>query len=244
MAGATLALALSCLTRGQLSIALVEAASPDNLAHPGFDGRAIALSQGTCQQLARIGIWPALAEGATAITHVQVSDTGHAGFVNLRADDYRVPALGNVIELHQAGERLFALLAKAPGVTVHCPAKLVDVQRTADNATVILDNGQCLTADLLVAADGSHSKLAAACNIQWQQQDYQQIAVIANITTSELPAGRAFERFTCNGPLALLPMSEGRSSLVWCHPQQAQVKSMVGMTLAFWRSCNRLLAGD
>ncbi|UIM96921.1 2-octaprenyl-6-methoxyphenyl hydroxylase [Yersinia ruckeri] len=252
MAGATLALALSYLTRGQLSIALVEAASPDNLAHPGFDGRAIALSQGTCQQLARIGIWPALAEGATAITHVQVSDTGHAGFVNLRADDYRVPALGNVIELHQAGERLFALLAKAPGVTVHCPAKLVDVQRTADNATVILDNGQCLTADLLVAADGSHSKLAAACNIQWQQQDYQQIAVIANITTSELPAGRAFERFTCNGPLALLPMSEGRSSLVWCHPQQAQgqvdgwddARFLVELQQAFgWRLGKMLQAG-
>ncbi|CQD39800.1 2-octaprenyl-6-methoxyphenyl hydroxylase [Yersinia mollaretii] len=220
MAGATLALAISSLTQGRVPVALVEAQQPDNRAHPGFDARAIALAQGTCQQLDRIGIWSALADCATAIDHVHVSDSGHSGFVNLRAHDYRVPALGHVIELHDAGQRLFALLQKAPGVTLHCPATVVDVVRTAESARVTLDNGQQLSAKLLVAADGSHSTLARACNIQWQQQDYQQIAVIANVTTSELPEGRAFERFTRHGPLALLPMSQGRSSMVWCHAKQ------------------------
>ncbi|CNK38100.1 2-octaprenyl-6-methoxyphenyl hydroxylase [Yersinia enterocolitica] len=222
MAGATLALAISSLTQGRVPVALVEAQQPDNRAHPGFDARAIALAQGTCQQLDRIGIWSALADCATAIDHVHVSDSGHSGCVNLRAHDYRVPALGHVIELHDAGQRLFALLQKAPGVTLHCPATVVDVVRTAESACVTLDNGQQLSAKLLVAADGSHSTLARACNIQWQQQDYQQIAVIANVTTSELPAGRAFERFPRHGPLALLPMSQGRSSLVWCHAKQDQ----------------------
>ncbi|MDA5537348.1 2-octaprenyl-6-methoxyphenyl hydroxylase [Yersinia mollaretii] len=220
MAGATLALAISSLTQGRVPVALVEAQQPDNRAHPGFDARAIALAQGTCQQLDRIGIWSVLADCATAIDHVHVSDSGHSGCVNLRAHDYRVPALGHVIELHDAGQRLFALLQQAPGVTLHCPATVVDVVRTAESARVTLDNGQQLSAKLLVAADGSHSTLARACNIQWQQQDYQQIAVIANVTTSELPEGRAFERFTRHGPLALLPMSQGRSSLVWCHAKQ------------------------
>ena len=217
MAGATLALAISSLTKGRVPVALVEAQRPDSKQHPGFDARAIALAQGTCQQLERIGIWAHLADCATAIEHVHVSDSGHSGFVNLCAADYGVPALGNVIELHDAGKRLFTLLQNAPGVTLHCPATVVDVVRTVASTSVTLDNGQQLSAKLLVAADGSHSALARACNIQWQQQDYQQIAVIANVTTSELPAGRAFERFTRNGPLALLPMSEGRSSLVWCH---------------------------
>ncbi|CNI51378.1 2-octaprenyl-6-methoxyphenyl hydroxylase [Yersinia frederiksenii] len=220
MAGATLALAISSLTKGTVPVALVEAQQPDNRQHPGFDARAIALAQGTCQQLDSIGIWSALADCATAIKHVHVSDSGHSGFVNLQAQDYRVPALGQVIELFDAGKRLFALLQQAPGVTLHCPAKVVEVVRTAESATVTLDNGQQLSAKLLVAADGSHSALAQACNIQWQQQDYQQIAVIANVTTSELPNGRAFERFTRNGPLALLPMSQGRSSLVWCHAKE------------------------
>lgn len=220
MAGATLALAISSLTKGAVPVALVEAQQPDNRQHPGFDARAIALAQGTCQQLDSIGIWSALADCATAIKHVHVSDSGHSGFVNLQAQDYRVPALGQVIELFDAGKRLFALLQQASGVTLHCPAKVVEVVRTAESATVTLDNGQQLSAKLLVAADGSHSALAQACNIQWQQQDYQQIAVIANVTTSELPNGRAFERFTRNGPLALLPMSQGRSSLVWCHAKE------------------------
>lgn len=220
MAGATLALAISSLSKGAVPVALVEAQQPDNRQHPGFDARAIALAQGTCQQLDSIGIWSALANCATAIKHVHVSDSGHSGFVNLQAQDYRVPALGQVIELFDAGKRLFALLQQAPGVTLHCPAKVVEVVRTAESATVTLDNGQQLSAKLLVAADGSHSALAQACNIQWQQQDYQQIAVIANVTTSELPNGRAFERFTRNGPLALLPMSQGRSSLVWCHAKE------------------------
>ncbi len=220
MAGATLALAISSLTKGAVPVALVEAQRPDSQQHPGFDARAIALAHGTCQQLDSIGVWSALADCATAIKHVHVSDSGHSGFVNLQAQDYRVPALGQVIELFDAGKRLFALLQKAPGVTLHCPAKVVDVVRTAESASVTLDNGQQLIAKLLVAADGSHSALAQACNIQWQQQDYQQIAVIANVTTSELPNGRAFERFTRNGPLALLPMSQGRSSLVWCHAKE------------------------
>ncbi|CNH19967.1 2-octaprenyl-6-methoxyphenyl hydroxylase [Yersinia enterocolitica] len=252
MAGATLALAISSLTHGRMPVALVEAQRPDSRQHPGFDARAIALAHGTCQQLDSIGLWSALADCATAIEHVHVSDSGHSGFVNLRAPDYRVPALGQVIELCDAGKRLFALLQKAPGVTLHCPAKMVDVVRTAEFATVTLDNGQQLHAKLLVAADGSHSALAQACNIQWQQQDYQQIAVIANVTTSELPNGRAFERFTHHGPLALLPMSQGRSSLVWCHAKEdrAQVDSwddarfLAELQRAFgWRLGKMLHAG-
>ncbi|KFK93889.1 MULTISPECIES: 2-octaprenyl-6-methoxyphenyl hydroxylase [unclassified Serratia (in: enterobacteria)] len=253
MAGATLALAISSLTQGKVAVDLVEATRPDDRTHPGFDARAIALAQGTCQQLARIGIWPALRDCATAITHVHVSDRGHAGFVNLRAQDYRVDALGQVIELHDAGQRLFTLLAKAPGVTLHCPAKVVDVLRTEDQAEVQLDNGRRLSGQLLVAADGSRSALAQACHVQWQQSDYPQFATIANVTTSQAPLGRAFERFTRYGPLALLPMSQGRSSLVWCHAREdrAQVDSwddarfLAELQQAFgWRLGKMLKAGQ
>lgn len=253
MAGATLALAISSLTQGKVAVDLVEATRPDDRTHPGFDARAIALAQGTCQQLARIGIWSALRDCATAITHVHVSDRGHAGFVNLRAQDYRVDALGQVIELHDAGQRLFTLLAKAPGVTLHCPAKVVDVLRTEDQAEVQLDNGRRLSGQLLVAADGSRSALAQAYHVQWQQSDYPQFATIANVTTSQAPLGRAFERFTRYGPLALLPMSQGRSSLVWCHVREdrAQVDSwddarfLAELQQAFgWRLGKMLKAGQ
>lgn len=224
MAGATLALALSALSAGRVQVEVVEAVSPDSRKHPGFDARAIALAYGTCQQLARIGVWSALEACGTPIERVHVSDQGHAGFVGLEASDYQIPYLGQVIELHQAGSRLFTLLEKAPGVTLHCPAKVVDVERQQHSATITLDNGTRLSGELLVAADGSSSALAQHCNVDWRSEDYGQIAVIANVTTSLPHQGKAFERFTRNGPLAMLPMSEGRCSLVWCHAAEDRAK--------------------
>ncbi|NDL64166.1 2-octaprenyl-6-methoxyphenyl hydroxylase [Acerihabitans arboris] len=219
MAGATLALALSHMTGGRLDIDLVEAAAPESRRHPGYDARAIALAQGTCRQLTAIGVWPSLMSCATPIARVEVSDRGHAGKVRLEARDYRVPALGYVVELHDAGQRLFALLRQAPGVRLHCPAMLRDITRRQDDIQVTLDNGARLAGSLLVAADGSHSLAARHCDIQWRQEDYGQMAIIANVTTAIAHQGRAYERFTEHGPLAMLPMSQGRSSLVWCLPQ-------------------------
>jgi 2-octaprenyl-6-methoxyphenol hydroxylase len=218
MTGATLALAISHLSAGQVPVHLVEAVAPDSQQHPGFDARAIALAAGTCQQLARVGIWQAIRDCATAIRTVHVSDRGHAGFVTLEAEDYRLPALGQVVELHDVGQRLFTLLRKAPGVTLHCPARVERFSRRAESVEVVLDSGNTLTGKLLVAADGSRSALGEQCGIAWQQQPYQQLAAIANVTTAVPHDGRAFERFTEHGPLAMLPMSDGRCSLVWCHP--------------------------
>lgn len=220
MAGATLALALSRLTGGRLPIDLVEAAAPESRRHPGYDARAIALAHGTCRQLTSIGVWPALISGASPISRVEVSDRGHAGKVRLEARDYGVPALGYVVELYDAGQRLFTLLRQAPGVRLHCPATLKAVARERDDVQVTLDSGARLSGSLLVAADGSHSQAARFCDIQWRQEDYRQIAVIANVTTDIPPRGRAYERFTEHGPLAMLPMSGGRCSLVWCLAQQ------------------------
>lgn len=237
MAGATLALAISHLTHGKLPVHLIEATAPDSAAHPGFDARAIALAHGTCQQLTRIGVWPAIKDCATGITSVHVSDRGHAGFVTLEAEDYQIPALGHVVELHDVGLRLFAMLRKAPGVTLHCPQRVASFTRESDKISVQLDDGKLIEGKLLVAADGSRSSLATQCGITWQQQDYRQVAIIANIATSQPHNGRAFERFTEHGPLAMLPMSDGRCSLVWCHPQDAQAD------IAQWddeRFCNEL----
>lgn len=217
MTGATLALAISKLTEGQLPVHLVEAVAPQVSDHPGFDARAIALAQGTCQQLARVGIWQAIADRATAINTVHVSDRGHAGFVTLDAQDYRIDALGHVVELHDVGLRLFRLLQDAPGVTLHCPARVASFIRSQESVSVTLDNGDTLDGQLLVAADGSRSALATQCGVEWHQQPYGQAAVIANVSTAVAHQGRAFERFTEFGPLAMLPMSDGRSSLVWCH---------------------------
>lgn len=218
MTGATLALAISQLTAGRLPVHLIEAADIHAAEHPGFDGRAIALAAGTCQQLAKVNLWQAIADCATPITSVHVSDRGHAGFVTLNAQDYRLSALGNVVELHDVGQRLFGLLRHARGVTLHCPSRVSLVERQADGVSVTLESGETLHGKLLVAADGSRSTLGEQCGITWQQEPYNQVAVIANVSTAVPHQGRAFERFTEHGPIAMLPMSQNRCSLVWCHP--------------------------
>ncbi|MGK9175431.1 2-octaprenyl-6-methoxyphenyl hydroxylase [Yokenella regensburgei] len=222
MTGATFALAISHLTKGRLPVHLVEARAPEANHHPGFDARAIALAAGTCQQLARVGIWSHIAKNATPITTVHVSDRGHAGFVTLSAQDYRIEALGQVVELHDVGQTLFSLLRRAPGVTLHCPARVRSFTRDEQQVSVTLDEGEVINGSLLVAADGSRSALGAQCGIHWHQVPYQQVAIIANVTTALAHQGRAFERFTSHGPLAMLPMSQGRSSLVWCHPLEKE----------------------
>ncbi len=215
--GATLALAISVLTKGSIEVDLIEAMNPDLHGYSDPVTRTIALAQGTCQQLARIRIWESLRDCATAINHIHVSDRGHAGFVNLHAQDHKVAALGQVIELQEFSRRLFLLLAQAPNVTLHCPARVVEVLRTDSWAEVSLNNGKRIGGQLLVAADGSQSALAQACNMEWRQSDYSQLATTANIITEQDPKGRAFERFTRYGPIAMLPISQGHSSLVWCH---------------------------
>ncbi|TKI03777.1 2-octaprenyl-6-methoxyphenyl hydroxylase [Martelella alba] len=220
MAGATLALALSRMTAGRLAVDLVEARTPDGRPHPGYDGRALALADGTCRQLTAIGVWPALRPGASPMARVQVSDRGHFGKVWLDARDYGLDALGYVVELHEAGQRLYELLRRAPGVRLHCPASVASVARRSDAVDVALDNGEHLTGRLLVAADGSRSPTAEQCGITWRQSDYRQLAVIANITTARALDKTAYERFTEHGPLALLPLSAGRAAVVWCLPEE------------------------
>ncbi|WKX27149.1 2-octaprenyl-6-methoxyphenyl hydroxylase [Tatumella ptyseos] len=239
MAGATLALALSTLSQGKLPVTLIEGSSPQQAAHPGFDSRAIALAAGTCQQLARIGVWSALEPYATPITDIHVSDRGHIGKVELCRDDYHLPALGNVIELHAAGKALFQRLQQAPGVTLRCPEKVVELRRTLEQVSVTLESGQTLTAQTLVIASGNRSALAKQAGFSWQQDPYQQVAIIANVSTAMPHNGRAYERFTQYGPIALLPMSDNRLSLVWCVSTSNSEQLLTADSVSFLQQLQR-----
>ncbi|ENY72809.1 2-octaprenyl-6-methoxyphenyl hydroxylase [Aeromonas diversa] len=216
MSGACLALALSRLP---LRVALLEAALPDVAQHPAFDARAIALSAGSVDALSRHGIWPLLAPQAEPITRIHVSDAGHLGQVRLAASDYRLPALGQVIELTAAGRALQQALAMARNVEFYCPVTPMTLQPDVSGVTLTLSDGRALSTRLLVAADGGHSFVREALKIPVTRHDFEQSALIATVKTAEHPQGRAFERFTKGGPLALLPLPGGLSSLVWSVPR-------------------------
>ncbi|MBL1378128.1 2-octaprenyl-6-methoxyphenyl hydroxylase [Zobellella iuensis] len=219
MAGAVLALGLSALRRADgsaLNIAVIEAAAPDFEAHPGFDARSIALAWHSRQLLEQLGLWERLAPLATPITHIQVSDQGHFGQLQMAASEYRVPALGYVVELNPVGQVLYRQMAERPNIRLLCPARIKAFVQQPDDIALTLDDGAAFSASLLVAADGHRSVVRRQLGLASRQLDYGQSAVIANIQAAEPPRGQAFERFTREGPIALLPMSADRCSLVWC----------------------------
>ncbi|HIF9423182.1 TPA: 2-octaprenyl-6-methoxyphenyl hydroxylase [Photobacterium damselae] len=227
MTGATLAIALDKLSSQGLSVAVVEAVAPQLDQHPGFDSRAIALSYGSSEILQQLGMWAEIAPVATAIKDIHVSDRGHAGRVDMSAQEQGVDALGYVVELADIGQIFHHKLAQLSSVTLYCPDSVAEIERDVQGCTITLSSGQQLRTQLLVAADGALSHCCDMVHIGRTEHDFDQLAVIANITTEQAHQGQAFERFTEFGPIALLPMSQGRSSLVWCiNPeQQHQVMS-------------------
>ncbi|CAM3019553.1 2-octaprenyl-6-methoxyphenyl hydroxylase [Vibrio mytili] len=223
MAGGTLALALEHLSQGDMRIAVVEPFKAQSDAHPGFDSRSIALSYGTVNLLRHLQLWSALEPFATPIEHIHVSDRFHAGMTAITKQEVGVEALGYVVELADVGRVYQALLTERVTIDFFCPDSVTSIAREQDFTNVTLSSGETLTAKLIVAADGAVSQCCQLIGLTQVEHDFDQVAVIANVVTQEAHQGRAFERFTENGPVALLPMSDNRMSLVWClSPQQAE----------------------
>lgn len=218
MSGAVLALSLAALRKpdgSPLTILLLEASMAKQHTHSGFDARAIALSAGSCEALVRRALWPLFAPHCAPITHIHVSDRGHSGQARLSAAEYGLPALGQVIELAAAGNELQRAMGAVANIRVCCPARVCEIRSDEDKVTLTLESGEQIATRLLVAADGGNSFVRQHFKLAVTRHDFEQSAIIATVKTAQDPKGRAFERFTEGGPLALLPMQEGLSSLVW-----------------------------
>ncbi len=214
MVGASLASALAPL---DLRLAVVEAFAPGSGLQPSYDDRVTAISNGSRQILDSIGIWPAVAEKATPIRQIHVSDRGRMGFSHLHAREEKVDALGYVVANRHLGEVLWSRLQSETGIDVLCPAKLKQyfVRDGLCELGIESDAGERgITSRLLIAADGARSHVRKMAGIGTTAWDYGQSAVVANVTPNRKHNNIAYERFTDGGPMALLPMGDGRCALV------------------------------
>ncbi len=232
LAGTCLALSLSQQSQGLMTIALIEAGSPA-LQSLAEDDRAIALAHHSCQQLAQLGLWPLVAAKATAIRSIQISETHCSALATLRAEAYRLPALGQVVAIQTLRQQLARLLTTAAGVTVYAPAEVVSVTPQADQVLVQLQPGEVLSGQLLVIAAGSRSPLSQQLALRYHCWDHHQHAIIATLSTEEPHRGQAFERFTREGSLAILPKTAEQCALVWCQPQERQQQLLALTDQAF-----------
>jgi 2-octaprenyl-6-methoxyphenol hydroxylase len=229
MVGASLAVALEGLG---LSIALIESVPHDAAEQPSFDERTTALSNGSRRILETIGIWPAVAAAATPIRRIHVSDQGRFGFARLDAADQGLAAMGYVVPNRALGSALWSRLATSAKVRVFCPAEVSRVLPGGDVVELTVSEPRSgptatgettLGARLVVAADGAQSAVRAAFGVAAEVRDYEQTAVITAVLPQRFHEYVAYERFTDNGPLALLPLADGRCTLVLTlSPDQAR----------------------
>ncbi len=234
--GGLVGASLACALSGHgLRIGLVEAVaygdSGGGPGQPAYDDRAIALAAGTQRIFAALGLWAALAARATPIHRIHVSDRGRFGFVRLDRADEGVEALGYVALARDLGAVLGARLAGLDDVELISPARVTGVDFVGESARVRIEaaaGGREVDARLLVAADGAQSVLRDLLRVPTTVWEYGQTAVIANITPGRPHDHVAYERFTDSGPLALLPMSEGRCALVWTL-RDAQVDAVMAL---------------
>jgi 2-octaprenyl-6-methoxyphenol hydroxylase len=216
MVGSTLALALAPLG---LRVAIVEPIPRSAAAQPSFDDRSTALSRSSQRMFEAMGLWQEIVAAATPIASIHVSDKGRFGFSHIDAQEQGVEALGYVVINRVLGGVLKSTLAGVDGLDIICPAKIVAATLAPDNATVTVesDGGESrdLTCSLLAVADGSNSTIRTMIGITAQQESYGQRAVIGNLLPEKPLQNRAFERFTENGPLAILPVADERAGFVW-----------------------------
>ena len=218
LVGASLACALE---NSGLSIHIVEAYPHRSDLQPSYDDRTVALSWGSRCIFEGMGIWDAMADRVEAIRTIHISDKGHFGATRLRHEEEHVEALGYVAENRVLGDVLYQRLQQNANVELHCPAGLVSLDQSDDRvvATIKADDKESfVSARLLVAADGVVSQVRDLLHIGSSVQDYDQSAVIANVTPGFKHNNIAYERFTDQGPIAFLPMTHNRCSVVWTVP--------------------------
>lgn len=216
MVGSSLALALSKLP---LKVALIDPYPQNSELAPAFDARAIALSWGSARIFKGLGIWSQLQPIATPINQIHISDRGHPGITRLDSEQFNVSAMGQVVELEDVGKLLHKALLETKTQQL-CPAKVIAISHTDDYTKLELDaenksTPKSIKAKLVVAADGNQSVVRKMSGINIDERPYSQVAVISTIQTQLPHKNVAYERFTETGPVAFLPLSNNRISLVW-----------------------------
>ncbi len=218
LVGTSLAIALD---QAGIDVTLIEAKSRPVSTQADPEERNLALARASVNGLRHLGVWRHAASEATAIRTIQVSRQGAFGSARLAASAAGVDALGYTLPARVLGAALAARLGECSRVRHKVPAKVIDFESEANGWWLRLagkKQQERLHADLLVGADGTASSVRDALGIGTDEYDYEQVLMVGTVRTEHSLEGRAFERFTGKGPVALLPLAQDRAGLVLTVP--------------------------
>ncbi len=215
--GPVLALALA---RAGFSVTLVDATPPATAADPEFDGRAYALALASRRMLARLGLWQALADAAQPMHQIKVTD-GRAGegpspwWLHFDAAEIEDGQMGHMVEDRHLRAELASAIARAGAIEVIAPDQVVAQATGPAGVAVTLASGRHVSGALLVGCDGRNSGTATRAGIGRRGWGYGQTAITCAVEHALPHHGIAHQFFMPGGPLAILPLTGNRCSIVW-----------------------------
>tara|TARA_B110000495_G_scaffold203250_1_gene226136 strand:+ start:3476 stop:4714 length:1239 start_codon:yes stop_codon:yes gene_type:complete len=218
MIGVSMALAIASLN---LRIAVIEKVERDHDLQPSFDDRSTALSRSSQSMYTALGLWDEIRDASEAIKSIHVSDQGRFGFSHISAKEQEVEALGYVVINRVLGDVLLTNAEQKKNIKFFCPAEITSIEPYKDYCNVNFkshDSENIVSSRLLVVADGANSSARDFLGIGTNKINYHQVAIVGNLLTEKAIDNRAFERFSESGPLALLPIENGRTAFIWIVP--------------------------
>lgn len=214
LVGSSAALALH---RQQRRVLLIEQSHAPQA--PDGDARALVLSAASVEILSELEVWSRLAPHAIPIRHIRVSDRGGFGALTLHADDGGLDALGWACPADILLYELRSAVVEAVGEDACWATRYVSHRVVDEHVEVEVargDESRRVRAALLIGADGNASPVRVACGIETEGYDYGQHALLALVEVQHPQAGTAFEHFTREGPLAMIPCGGARYVSVQC----------------------------
>ena len=214
------AAAAALLARQGRRVALVDRKRPvAPEADADFDPRVVAISPGSKNVLDHAGGWSRLPQDRIG-PYQRMAVHADGGQVEFAASEHGLEHLGWIVEVPVLQAALWKALEDHPDITLMAPASVASIESRRHRLEIRLDGDDRLSARLLVAADGAHSRLRETAGIDSEQWHYNQHALVTHVATEQPNPGIAWQRFTEHGPLALLPLADGRSSIVWSLPSR------------------------
>lgn len=198
-------------------VSVIEAADLGKLQAGGLNARSIALAASSVQIFRALGIWHQVEASAAPIRHIHVSSRGRWGVTRLEADDYELDALGYVIENNDLSRVLLAAVETSNNIDLEDKAGFESIEQASRVEIGYRKNKRAkrLESALALVADGARSQARDALGIGHRVVDYEQSVVISNVEVSRPKSDTAYERFTTQGPLAMLPLGGKIYACVW-----------------------------